>query len=38
MQLFDLYPNKPFEFSVCHFHNQKDIDIFIKNKKILFYG
>lgn len=37
MRMFDLYPNKPFEFSVYHFHNQKDINIFIKNKKILFY-
>lgn len=38
IQMFDLYPNKQFEFSVCHFDSQKDIDIFIKNKKILFYN
>ncbi|MBU3980991.1 MAG: hypothetical protein KKG97_06715 [Proteobacteria bacterium] len=37
MRMFDLYPNKQFQFSVYHFHSQKDIDIFIKNKNILFF-
>lgn len=37
MRMFDLYPNKQFQFSVYHFHSQEDIDIFIKNKNILFF-
>lgn len=37
MKLFDLYPNKQIQFSIYSFQNQKDLDIFIKNKKLLYF-
>lgn len=37
MKMFDMYPNKQFQFSIYHFQNQKDLDIFIRNKNILYF-
>ncbi len=37
MKMFDMYPNKQFQFSIYHFQIQKDLDTFIKNKNILYF-